>query len=327
MSRHSTTSASALSSSGQASYRSSSTKVRKSDWFGATWIRWAFFFLLTSFALFVWHSWRKHEPMVDLKLLKNRNYGVGCLLIFFFGIAIYSTIVVLPLFYQELLGYTAFTAGMVVAPRGLGTICGLPAIGYLSNKVDPRYLLTCGFTIFGLTVLYFGNATLDISPTTLLLPILITGFGLSFVFVPLNIAAYGTLRAQQIGNASGLFNLTRNIGGSIGISIAQTILTRHTAAHQNEIVNSVPLTGQRLPEFALRNPPRAHQLLRPSQHPSSRPVPPLQRTPSPGSPVGLRRRLPLALSAQLPLPRHLLALQESRARPSSPRRPLGVYLP
>ena len=96
-------------------------KGQETDWFGATWIRWAVFFLVTSFALFVWHSWRKHEPMVNLKLLKNRNFGVGCLLIFFFGIAIYSTVVVLPLFYQELLGYTAFTAGLVVAPRGLGS--------------------------------------------------------------------------------------------------------------------------------------------------------------------------------------------------------------
>ena len=127
---------------------------------------------------------------------------------------------------------------------GLGTICGLPAIGYLSNRVDPRYLLTFGFTVFGLTTLYFGNVTLGISPTTLLIPILITGFGLSFVFVPINIAAYGTLRNQQMGNASGLFNLMRNIGGSIGISIAQTMLTRHTAAHQNEILNSVPITSR-----------------------------------------------------------------------------------
>jgi DHA2 family multidrug resistance protein len=132
----------------------------------------------------------------------------------------------------------------VVAPRGLGAICGMPIIGYLSNKIDPRYLLTFGFLTFGLTTLYFGNVTLAISPTTLLLPILITGFGLSFVFVPINIAAYGTLRNEQIGNASGLFNLMRNVGGSIGISVAQTLLTRRTVVHQNEILNSVPITGQ-----------------------------------------------------------------------------------
>src|SRR5206468_5064757 len=176
--------------------------------------------------------------------LKDRNFLLGCVLIFMFGIGIYSTVTVLPLFYQELLGYTAFTAGLVVAPRGIGAICGMPIIGYLSNKVDPRYLLTFGFFTFGLTTLYFGNITLGLSPTTLLLPILITGFGLSFVFVPISTAAYGTLHNEQIGNASGVFNLMRNVGGSIGISIAQTMLIRRSSLHQNEIINHVPQTGQ-----------------------------------------------------------------------------------
>jgi DHA2 family multidrug resistance protein len=219
-------------------------KGQEDDWFGAVWLRWAVFALVVSFVYFVWHSWRDKETLVDLKVLKDRNFAIGSALIFLFGIGIYSTVTVLPLFYQELLGYTAFTAGLVVAPRGLGAICGMPIIGFLSNKVDPRLLLTFGFLTFGLTTLYFGNITLDISPTTLLLPILITGFGLSFIFVPISTAAYGTLDNKQIGNASGLFNLMRNIGGSIGISIAQTLLTRRAAVHQNEILNSVPLTGQ-----------------------------------------------------------------------------------
>jgi DHA2 family multidrug resistance protein len=105
-------------------------------------------------------------------------------------------------------------------------------------------LLTFGFVIFGAMSFYFGEITLDISPTTLLIPILVTGFGLSFVFVPITTAAYGTLPNEQMGNASGLFNLMRNVGGSIGISIAQTMLTRRSAAHQNFITNSVPITGQ-----------------------------------------------------------------------------------
>jgi DHA2 family multidrug resistance protein len=219
-------------------------KGQEDDWFGATWIRWAAAALLISFIYFVWHCWRDKNSLVDLKVLKDRNFLIGSALIFLFGIGIYSTITVLPLFYQELLGYTAFTAGLVVAPRGIGAICAMPIIGYLSNKVDPRYLLTFGFLTFGLTTLYFGNVTFDISPSTLLLPILITGFGLSFVFVPINIAAYGTLDNKQIGNASGIFNLMRNVGGSIGISIASTLLTRRADVHQNEILNAVPITGQ-----------------------------------------------------------------------------------
>jgi DHA2 family multidrug resistance protein len=219
-------------------------KGQEDDWFGATWIRWAVFFLVISFVYFCWHCWRDKDSIVDLKVLKDRNFLLGSILIFMFGVGIYSTVTVLPLFYQELLGYTAFTAGLVVAPRGIGAVCGMPVIGYLSNKVDPRYLLTFGFFTFGLTTLYFGNVTLDISPTTLLLPILITGFGLSFVFVPISTAAYGTLDTKQIGNASGLFNLMRNVGGSIGISIASTLLTRRADVHQNEIINYVPRTGQ-----------------------------------------------------------------------------------
>jgi len=218
-------------------------KGQEDDWFGAHWIRYAAVALVISFSLFLWRSWTDEHPLVDLKVFKDRNFAVGTLLIFFFGIGIYSTVTVLPLFYQELLGYTAFTAGLVVAPRGLGAICGMPVIGYLSNKVDPRYLLTFGFLTFGMTTLYFGNVTLALSPTTLLLPILITGFGLSFVFVPISTAAYGTLHNSQIGNASGIFNLFRNVGGSIGISIASTLLTRRAAVHQNEIINSVPVTG------------------------------------------------------------------------------------
>ncbi len=219
-------------------------KGQEVDWFGAVWIRWAFLALIISFVWFIYQSWWGKDPMVELRVLKDRNFLIGCTLIFLFGVGIYSTVTMLPLFYQELLGYTAFTAGLVVAPRGLGAICGMPVIGYLSNRVDPRYLLTFGFLTFGLTTLYFGSITTEISPTTLFLPILITGFGLSFVFVPISTAAYGTLRNDQIGNASGIFNLMRNVGGSIGISIATTLLTRRSDVHQNEIVNHVPQTGQ-----------------------------------------------------------------------------------
>jgi DHA2 family multidrug resistance protein len=219
-------------------------KGQEDDWFGATWIRIAFPVMIAAFVWWCWSSWTYKTPLVNLKVLKNRNFAIGCLLIFLFGVAIYSTVTVLPLFYQELLGYTAFTAGLVVAPRGIGAICGMPVIGYLSNKIDPRYLLTFGFILFGMMTFYFGEITLDISPDTLLVPILVTGFGLSFVFVPITTAAYGTLPNEQIGNASGLFNLMRNVGGSIGISVASTLLTRRAAVHQNLIINSVPRTGQ-----------------------------------------------------------------------------------
>ncbi len=214
-------------------------KGQEDDWFGATWVRIAVAALVIAFVGFIVHSLRSKTALVDLRVLKDRNFAVGCMLILMFGVSIYSTITVLPLFYQELLGYTAFSAGLVVGPRGLGSIVAMPVIGYLGSKLDARILLTFGFIVFGVTSLMFGNVTLGVGPTTLLWPIIITGFALSFVFVPITTQSYGTLQNEQIGNASGIFNLVRNIGGSIGISVAQTLLTRRSDYHQNEITNYV----------------------------------------------------------------------------------------
>jgi len=217
-------------------------KGQEVDWFGAPWVRFAVAAFSIAFIWFIVHSIQARNAAVNLRTLKDRNFAVGCLLIFMLGVAIYSMITLLPLFYQELLGYTAFAAGIVVAPRGIGSILGMPVIGFLGDRLDPRYLLTFGFLVFGITSLLFGNVNLQISPTTLLWPIIITGFALSFVFVPIATQAYATLRNEEIGNASGIFNLVRNVGGSIGISVAQTLLVRRSDFHQNQIINYVPRT-------------------------------------------------------------------------------------
>ena len=217
-------------------------KGQEDDWFSAVWIRWAALILIIAFTWFVVHSWRSRTPLVNLRTLKDRNFLLGCSLMVLLGLCIYSMITILPLFYQELLGYTAFAAGLVVGPRGIGSIIGMPVIGFLTNRVDARYLLTFGFIGFGIMSLVFGNVNLGISPWTLLVPIIATGFALSFVFVPITTQAYATLRNDQIGNASGIFNLVRNVGGSIGISIAQTLLVRRTDLHQTEIAGHAPRT-------------------------------------------------------------------------------------
>ncbi len=216
---------------------------QEDDWFGALWVRWAVFLFVAAFALFIVRSLRAAHPLVNLRAFRDRNFAVGSVLIFLFGISLYSIITVLPLFYQELLGYTAFTAGLAVGPRGIGSVLGAPAVGLLGSRVDARWLLTFGFLVYGVTSLFFGNVTLAVGPWTLILPIIITGFALSFVFVPITSVSYGTLPKEEIGNSSGLFNLLRNVGGSIGISLAQTLLTRRADHHQNEILNYVPQSG------------------------------------------------------------------------------------
>ena len=115
------------------------------------------------------------------------------------GMCIYITIAILPLYYQEILGYTAFTAGLVVGPRGIGSFIGSPVIGFLGSRIDNRKLLCAGFLGFGVCSFIFGTVNLDIGPYTLLIPILVTGFALSFVFVPLATMTTATISRERDG--------------------------------------------------------------------------------------------------------------------------------
>jgi MFS transporter, DHA2 family, multidrug resistance protein len=210
-------------------------KGQEDDWFGALWVRWAVAALVVAAVGWVWRSWTNPKGLVDLHILKDRNFRTGCFLIALLGMCIYITIAILPLYYQEVLGYTAFAAGLVVGPRGIGSFIGSPVIGILGSRIDNRKLLCTGFIGFGVCALMFGTVNLDIGPYTLLIPITLTGFALSFVFVPLATMSTSTIRREEMGNATGLFNMLRNIGGSIGIAVATTALIRRAALHQTEI--------------------------------------------------------------------------------------------
>jgi DHA2 family multidrug resistance protein len=214
-------------------------KGQEDDWFGATWIRWAFAILIISLVAFLIREMRLKQPLVDLRVLRHRNFALGCLLIGLFGAGIYALVTLLPLFYQELMGYTAFAAGWAVSPRGIGAICAMPVIGYLTAKIDNRWLIAFGFTLFGVASLWFGELNLGIGQWTFLWAILISGFGSGCVFVPLSTTSMAFLKNEEIGNASGLYNLFRNIGGSIGISVVNTIVSRHQQLHRNELAGSI----------------------------------------------------------------------------------------
>jgi len=205
---------------------------QEDDWFGSVWVRWAVAAMVTALVLWIWHSWTHREGLLDLHVLKDRNFRTGCFLIAMLGMCIYITIAILPLYLQEILGYTAFTAGLVVAPRGLGSILGSPAIGILGSRIDNRKLLAAGFFGFGVCSYIFSIINLDIGPYTLLIPITVTGFALSFVFVPIATLMMATIPNKEMGNATGLSNMLRNIGGSIGIAMATTALVRRSALHQ-----------------------------------------------------------------------------------------------
>jgi DHA2 family multidrug resistance protein len=214
-------------------------KGQEDDWFGATWIRWAAVVLVIAFVAFIVRQLRHDKPLVNLKVFRNRNFAIGCVLIGLFGAAIYGLVTLLPLFYQELMGYTALAAGWAVSPRGIGAILAMPVIGILTTKLDNRWLIAIGFTLFGVSALWFGQVNLAISQWSFLWAIIISGFGSGCIFVPLSTTTMAGLSNQEIGNASGLYNLLRNIGGSIGISVVNTIVARHEQLHRNELVHSI----------------------------------------------------------------------------------------
>ncbi len=218
-------------------------KGQEDDWFGANWIRWATGILVVGFVAFVVREMTHEKPLVNLRVFRHRNFLLGCLLIAIFGALLYGLITLLPLFYQELLGYTAFAAGWAVSPRGIGAILAMPVIGVLTNKLDSRWLIACGFVMFGISSLRFGQADLAISQWSFVWAIILSGFGSGSIFVPLSAVTVTGLANEEIGNASGLYNLSRNVGGSIGISIVNTIVARHQQLHQSELVRSVTSTS------------------------------------------------------------------------------------
>ena len=227
-------------------------KGQEDDWFGATWIRWGTAVLIVAFVAFVIYEWNKHQPLVNLRVFRNRNFAIGCLLIALFGGVIYGLVTLLPLFYQTLLGYTALLSGIAVSPRGLGAIIAMPMIGILTSRIDNRYLIAFGFGLFAVCSYWFANINLGIGQWTLTWAIILSGFASGCVFVPLSTTAMAQLPNEQIGNASGLYNLLRNIGGSIGISMISTILSRHEQVHRANLAHNIspynPALQQQLSE-------------------------------------------------------------------------------
>jgi DHA2 family multidrug resistance protein len=175
---------------------------------------------------------RVKDPIVNLRVLKNRNFGVACGLFFLFGAAIYGLITLQPLFLQTLLGYSALEAGLTVTPRGMGAFVALFIVGALIGKLGGRSLAAFGFTVFAISAYMFSRLSLDMSRTSIIWPNIVSGFGTGFIFVPLTTVGLGTLRNEQIGNAAGIQNLVRNIGGSVGISFVSTMLERTAQSHQ-----------------------------------------------------------------------------------------------
>ncbi len=236
-------------------------KGQEDDWFGDARIRWAAALVVVGFVLFLVREFREKKPLVDLRAFADRNLALGCALVFALGAVLYGLTTILPVFYQTLLGYSATASGFAVSPRGLGSVAASLIVGAAVSKFDARWITALGFVVLGISGLWVGSLTLDIAPYTEFWPIALSGVGLAMIFVPLSKVALGTISKKGTGNASGIFNFLRNVGGSIGISAANTVAQRHLQSHRNDLVRHITgaswivreqllLLGQRLSPHA-----------------------------------------------------------------------------
>ena len=211
-------------------------KGQEVDWFSAVWVRWFLAISAISLFLFIVRELRTRSPIVNLRIFSDRNLATGTFLIGLLGVIIYGTTAILPLFLQELIGYTAYDSGFAVAPRGIGAILSMIIAARLIGRVDERLLMSIGIVIRAASLFMLGNLNLSMSMGSVVWPNIVNGFANGFLFVPLTTMTMKTLPNELMGAGTGLYNLVRNLGASVGISLVTTFLIRGEQRHQNYLV-------------------------------------------------------------------------------------------
>jgi DHA2 family multidrug resistance protein len=206
-------------------------KGQEDDWFSSRFITVLAVTAVAMLAAFVLHELRAEQPVVDLRVLAVRTYSVGVMLMTVVGFVLYGSLVLLPLLLQTLLGYPSLQAGIALAPRGMGSFVAMPLVGLILARVDARKLLALGLTVGGLTLFWYGSLDLSLGYWDIFWPQLIQGAALGLLFVPLTTITMDAIPRERMGNATSVFNLMRNIGGSMGIAAATTLLARHQQVH------------------------------------------------------------------------------------------------
>ncbi|HEX4265214.1 MAG TPA: DHA2 family efflux MFS transporter permease subunit [Verrucomicrobiae bacterium] len=207
-------------------------KGQQEDWFASDWIVWFSVISTVCFIAFVMRELRTDHPIVNLRVLKNRNFVAGVVLITCLGGVLYGTTAALPIFLQTLMGYPALQSGYALSPRGIGALITTFIVGRLIGKVPNRLLITVGFILLAMSSFWLGMINLQISVWNIIWPSVLNGIAISFIFVALTTSAMGHLRQEQMGNAAGIYNLMRNLGGSFGIASVTTIIARRSQIHQ-----------------------------------------------------------------------------------------------
>jgi MFS transporter, DHA2 family, multidrug resistance protein len=211
-------------------------KGQEDDWFGSRLITTFVVLCISSLILLILWEMRQirtgHKPILDLTLFKNRNFAIAFLLMFVLGFCLFGSTVLIPQFVQALLGYTAEQAGLVISPGGLGIILLMPLVGFLVGKVDARILVAYGFFSCSVALFFMLSLNLDVSYSYVAWLRVFQASGLAFLFVPISTISFAGVPPGKNNDVSGLTNLARNIGGSVGTAFLVTVLARRAQYHQ-----------------------------------------------------------------------------------------------
>lgn len=211
-------------------------KGEQEDWFGSRWITWMTVIAAVSLlAVIIWEL-RLKEPLVDLRLLWNRNFALATVTMFFLGFVLYASTMLLPLFLQTLMGYDAMLSGLVLSPGGLVVLAAMPFVGRLIGNYQARWLLVIGLVMTAVSLMEMSRFNLNIDFRTAVWARCVQGVGLAFLFVPLNTLAFSFIPKSKVNNATGIINLARNLGGSCGIAGVMTLLAQRIQFHRARLV-------------------------------------------------------------------------------------------
>ncbi len=211
------------------------------DWFDSQEI--VFYTITSGLSLiaFVWHELHTEHPVIDLRILKNRQFAIGCICGMILGLCLYATVFVLPVYLQQSLGYTANQTGMVILPGALASAFTMAVMARTLGRIDGRAIAVPGAIMFSFAMWQWSNFTLQSGQDDFFWPLIVRGVALGLVFIPLNNLAVAELPMTQIGAATGLYNLMRQLGGSIGIALSANAVTRFAAEARAALVTHIPV--------------------------------------------------------------------------------------
>lgn len=211
-------------------------KGQRENWFSSDLIFWLSIVSGAALLLFVIVELFAEHPVVDIRTFRNLSFSTGNIVMFFTFFSLFATIVLLPLYLQSLMGYTATLAGMVLGPGGVAALIAMPLAGRLVTKVNPKGLLASGLAICAYATHLMSHFNLYADFDTLVWPRIVLGLGIGLIFIPLTTLTLSTIKKENMGNATGIYNLLRNLGGSFGVAFVTTVIARREQFHQFRLV-------------------------------------------------------------------------------------------